>query len=177
MKKSKKIGRRLDVPKSARSFRAGVLIAVLLVIGAATAIAKYESRPNALKTEGRQSAIPSQPGTRFVTVEVGGKKLQVNAQALQQGPLTQDQARQIADALKDNTSSDGLVQVQNPDGSTSIDLQGRFQNVILAKKDSDGSLDQTCVDNPAAASAFLQSKETTTQTGAGQGRKAVLKEQ
>jgi hypothetical protein len=176
MKKSKKTGRGPNVPKSARPFRAGVLIAGLLVIGAVTAIAKYESRNNVLKAEGKQSAVASQPGTRFVTVEVGGKKLQVNAQALQQGPLTQDQAQQIADALKDNTSSEGLVQLQNPDGSISMDLQGRFQNVILAKKNSDGSLDQTCVDNSESASVFLQSKETTTRSDAGQGRRAVVKE-
>jgi hypothetical protein len=176
MKKSKKTVQGFSISKSVHSFRAVALVAVLLVIGAVTAIAKYESRTNALKAEGRQTAVASQPATRFVTVDVGGKKLQVNAQTLQQGPLTQDQAQQIAEALKDNTSSDGLVQVENPDGSVSMDLQGRFQNVILAKKNSDGSLDQTCVDNSASASVFLQSKETTTETGRGQGRKAVVKE-
>jgi hypothetical protein len=68
------------------------------------------------------------------------------------------------------------VQEQNPDGSVSVDLQGRFQNVILAKQNADGSLDQTCVDNAAAASAFLRTKETTTQSETGQGRRAVVKE-
>ena len=173
MKKSKKTVQRVSVSKPVRNFRALVFIAMLLVIGAVTAIAKYRSHTNDLKARDQQSRVASQPGTKYLTVEVGGKKLQVNAQALQQGPLTQDQAEQIAAALKDNQSSDGLVSVQNPDGSVSMDLQGRFQNVILAKKNSDGSLDQTCVDNAESASAFLQSRETTTQSGTGQGRKAV----
>ena len=176
MKKSKKTVQRVSISKPARNFRAGVFVAMLLVIGAVTAIAKYRSHSNDLKAQDQQSKVASQPGTKYLTVEVGGKKLQVNAQALQQGPLTQDQAEQIAAALKDNQSSDGLVSVQNPDGSVSMDLQGRFQNVILAKKNSDGTFDQTCVDNAEAASAFLQSKETKTQSD-GQGRRVVFKEQ
>lgn len=172
-KPKKKTVQSFSVSRSTRSFRAGVLVAVLLVIGAVTAIAKYKSGTGGQAQQGKAT---SQPGAQYLTVDVGGRKLQVNAHALQQGPLTQDQAQQIADALKDNQSADGLVQMQNADGSALVDLQGRFQNVILAKKNSDGSLDQTCVDNSASASVFLQSKETKTQSDAGQGRRAVVKE-
>jgi hypothetical protein len=177
MKKSKKTVQGFSVSKSTRSFRPGVLFAVLLVIGTVTVIAKYKSRNDDSKASAKQAQIANQPGSPYVTVDVGGKKRLVNAQTLQQGPLTQDQAQQIAAALKDNQSTDGLAQVQQADGSVSIDLQGRFQNVILAKTNSVGSLDQSCVDNPESASAFLQSKETTKQSEAGQGRKAVFKEQ
>jgi hypothetical protein len=176
MKKSKKTVQGFSVSKSTRSFRAGVLFAVLLVIGTVTVIAKYKSRNDDNNARVKQAQVANQPGSPYVTVDVGGKKLLVNAQTLQQGPLTQDQAQQIAAALKDNQSADGLAEVHNADGSVSIDLQGRFQNVILAKTNSDGSLDQSCVDNPESASVFLQSKETTTETGRGQGRKAVVKE-
>jgi hypothetical protein len=175
MKKSKKTSQSRFAAKSARSFRVGVLVAVLLVIGVVTAIAKYEARGNDLKGREQQSTVASQPGTHYVTVDVGGKKLQVNAQALQQGPLSQEQAQQLADALKDNKSTDGLVQMQNSDGSVSIDLQGRFQNVILASKNDDGSVSQACVDNKEAATAFLQDK--TKQSGGQPARKAVVKEQ
>src|SRR5207302_9303776 len=97
-------------------------------------------------------------------------------QTLQQGPLTPEQAQQIAAALKDNQSSDGLVQVQNADGSVGMDLQGRFQNVILAKKNDDGSVEQACVDNSEAATTFLQSGDTRKTTTAGSARRAVVKE-
>lgn len=177
MKKSRKTVQGVSAAKPALNLRVGVFIALLVLVGAATAIARYKSRMSDIKAT-TQSKLASQPGSRFVTVEVGGKKLQVNAQALQQGPLTSDQAQEIAAALKDNQSGDNLVQVQNPDGSVSVDLQGRFQNVILAKQNADGSLDQTCVDNPEAASAFLQTKETmTTKSEAGQGRRALVKQQ
>jgi hypothetical protein len=176
MKRSKKTVPQVSALKQALNLRAVVLIAVLLLIGAVSAIAKYKSHSKDPNIAVQPRPVASQPGSRFVTVNVGGKKLQVNAQTMQQGPLSQDQAQQIAAALQDNQSADGLVQEQNPDGSVSVDLQGRFQNVILAKQNSDGSLDQTCVDNSAAASAFLRTKEATTQSEAGQGRRAVVKE-
>src|ERR671932_457394 len=113
----------------------------------------------------------------FVTVEVGGKRLRVNALTLQQGPLTQEQSQQIADALKENKSTDGLVEVRHADGTVSVDLQGRFQNVTLARKNDDGSVSEACVDNPEAAATFLRSGETTTATtGAAPTRKAAVKE-
>lgn len=173
MKKPKKTVQSFSVSRSTRSFRAGVLFAVLLVIGAVTAIAKYKSGTGGQAQQGKAT---SQPGAQYLTVDVGGRKLQVNAHALQQGPLTQDQAQQIADALKDNQSADGLVQMQNADGSVLVDLQGRFQNVILATKNSDGSVDQACVDNSESASAFLQRQEKPAQAEAGQVRR-VVKEQ
>lgn len=176
MKRSKKTAPQVSALKPAFNLRPVVLIAILLLIGAVSAIAKYKSHQDS-NPAAQPHPAASQPGSHFVTVNVGGRKVQVNAQTLQQGPLTPDQAQQIAAALKDNQSADDLVQVPNPDGSVSVDLQGRFQNVILAKQNADGSLDQTCVDNSAAASAFLQTKETTSQSEPGQGRRVVVKEQ
>jgi hypothetical protein len=54
-----------------------------------------------------------------------------------------------------NQSTDGLELVRHADGSVSMDLQGRFQNVALAKKAGSGNVTQSCVDNPQAAAAFL----------------------
>lgn len=173
MKKSRKTDKNRSTTKRTRVFRAGVFACVLLVAGAVTAIAKYE--PGNVEPSNRKQTVASaQPASNYVTVEVGGKKLKVNAQTLQQGPLTQEQAQQIADALQDNKSTDGLVQTQHPDGSVSMNLEDRFQNVIVAKKNEDGSVSQSCVDNPEAASAFLKSDETT--PGSAAKRKAVSKE-
>lgn len=36
-----------------------------------------------------------------------------------------------------------------------MDLQGRFQNVTLAKKEANGSISQACVNNADSAAAFL----------------------
>jgi hypothetical protein len=177
MKKPKKASQSFSALTSVCSFRAGVFVAVLLMVGGVTAIAKYESGSQILNSRAEQGTVAAQPARNYVTVDVGGKKLQVNAQALQQGPLTQSQAQQIADALKDNQSSEGLVQVQRPDGAVSIDLQGRFQNIVMAKKNDDGTVSQACVDNAKAASAFLQSDNSISQPESGAGRRAPAKEQ
>src|SRR5712692_7246740 len=130
MKNSKKSHKSRAVRKRARFFRAGILAIVLLAAGVVTVVAKYESRSDNLRASEKQTAANAQTANNYVTVEVGGKKLRVNALRLQQGPLTQDQAQQIADALKDNKSTDGLVQVQHANGAVEMDLQGRFQDVM-----------------------------------------------
>lgn len=168
-----------SAPRRTRVFRVGVFACIVLAVGAATAIANFATR-GAAPTHATQSAVPSndsaQQAGNFVTVEVGGKRLKVNAQTLQQGPLTQQQSQQIADALKGNKSTDGLVEVQHPDGSVSMDLQGRFENVVLARKNDDGSVSTACVDNPEAASAFLQNRESNTTTVSRPTGKAALQQ-
>jgi len=37
----------------------------------------------------------------------------------------------------------------------SMDLQGRFQNIAVAKLDEDGKLTQSCIDNPESGAAFF----------------------
>lgn len=159
------------------SFRAGVLLVLILIAGGVTAIAKYESRVSGWQAAEKPLAVANPaPGRNYVSVEVRGKQLLVNPQALQQGPLTPEQAQQMADALKNNQSTDGLVQVQHADGTVSIDLQDRFQNVVMAKKNEDGSVSQACVDNAKAASAFLQSGDPNHQPEPGSGRRSPVKE-
>jgi len=45
--------------------------------------------------------------------------------------------------------------VRHPDGSVSMDLEGRLQNVTVARVNRDGRVLQSCVDNPQAAGAFF----------------------
>src|SRR4051812_23387523 len=162
-----------------RAFRAGVIAFVLFGACAATAVAKYGSRGSEpARAERNSSVAPAQPAGDFVTVEVGGKRISVNAKTLQQGPLTQEQSRQIADALEGNKSTDGLVEVHHEDGTVSMDLQGRFQNVMMARRNDDGSISTACVDTPEAARSFLRREDATPSTDGGSGatRKAAAKE-
>lgn len=80
------------------------------------------------------------------------------AQSAQIRPLTQEEAQKLAEEIKQlvNKSTDGLVSIKRPDGSVSMDLQGRFQNVALAKKNDDGTVSQACVDNPESAARFFE---------------------
>lgn len=73
-------------------------------------------------------------------------------------PLTQEEAQKLAEEIKQlvNKSTDGLVSVKHADGSVSMDLQGRFQNAVLAKKNADGTVSQACVDTPESAARFFE---------------------
>ena len=177
MKKPIKTHQNRSARKRTVVFRIGMLALVLFAVGMITAIAKYEAHKSQSPAPTKQTTEGNKAGNNFVSVDLDGKKLSVNAQTLQQGPLTQDQAQQLAAALKDNQSTDGLVQVQNPDGSVSVDLQGRFQNVMVVRKNDDGSVNQACIDNPEAASAFLNSSpKPAEESGPGRPKKAVIKE-
>lgn len=164
MKKSKRVSNRRPDAKRGRAFRVGLFACALLFAGVATAVATYASR-NAEQPKSGRSAQTADP---YVTVEVGGRKVRVNALTLQQGPLSQADAQQLAEQLEGNKTSDGLVQEKHEDGTVAVDLQGRFQNVTMAKKNDDGTVSAACVDTPEAAGAFLNgSGETESVTGTG----------
>jgi hypothetical protein len=174
MKKSKRVSDRRPAARRARAFRAGAFACALLVAGIATAVATYASRNAEQPKAGHPAAAAAQPPGNFVTVEIGGQKVLVNAQALQQGPLTQAEAQQLADQLEGNKATDGLVQEKHEDGTVAVDLQGRFQNVTLARKNDDGTVSAACVDTPEAAAAFLTGGEkAATHTGTGVNGKAA----
>ena len=175
MKKSKRGGKGHSAAGRTRAFRLGALACALLGAGVATAVASYES-PAAEPARTVEAVAPAQPRGGYVTVEVGGRRLQVNAQTLQQGPLTQEQSQQLADALKDNKSTEGLVEVRHEDGTVSLDLQDRFRNVTLARKNDDGTVTTACVDSPEAAKSFLNGGETRPTNGPTNPGKAAVKE-
>jgi translation initiation factor 1 (eIF-1/SUI1) len=155
MKKSKRVSRPQPAAGRKRVFRAAVFACALLVAGVAT----YASRNGApAKAE---PAAAGQAADPYVTVEVGGRRVRVNAQTLQQGPLTQAESQRLAEQLEGNQASEGLVQEKRGDGTVAVDLQGRFQNVTLAKRNDDGTVSAACVDTPEAAGAFLRSAERT----------------
>lgn len=83
------------------------------------------------------------------------------ARAQTAGSMTPEESRKLTEGIKPlvNQSTEGLVQVQRPDGSVSIDLQGRFQNVSVAKREANGTVTESCVNNVAAASSFFGSKQ------------------
>lgn len=174
MKKSKSVSQKRPVARRGRAFRAGLFACALLLAGVATAVATYASRSAQPPKAAPANAQTTDP---YVTVEVGGRKVRVNAQTLQQGPLTEDEARQLADQLVGNKETQGLVEEKRADGTVSVDLQGRFQNVTMAKRNDDGTVSAACVDTPEAADAFLRNTGPTgTVAGKGVNRKAASRQ-
>src|SRR5215204_1352518 len=102
MKKSKRVFKPQPAAGRKHVFRAAVFACALLVAGVATYASRNAAPAKAVPAAATQTADP------YVTVEVGGKRVRVNAQTLQQGPLTQDEAQRLAAQLEGNQSSEGL---------------------------------------------------------------------
>jgi RNase P/RNase MRP subunit p29 len=149
-----------------------VLVAtVILAIAAVTVASRQKAKVNAAGEAARISQVAKK--ANYVTVKVAGQDVQVDGQTGKMKALTPEEAQKLAAGLGKviNQSAEGLVQVQHPDGSVSMDLEGRFQNVAVARVNEDGTVSQSCVDNPEAAGEFfgiepklIDEKSKTTRT-------------
>ena len=129
----------------------------VIVIGAVTVLSWQGAVGKELKQPTPASATPAKSTKNYIRVNVAGQDVQIDSQTGDIQRLTPQEAEKLAAGLKPmlNQSTEGLVEVQQPDGSVSVDLQGRFQNVTVARVNTDGSVSQSCVDNPRAAGAFF----------------------
>jgi hypothetical protein len=128
---------------------------VILAIAAVTVASRQKATTNQPAEAVRSAQMAKK--SNFVTVKVAGQDVQVDGQTGQIQPLTPEEAQKLAVGLGQmvNQSTEGLEQVQHEDGSVSMDLKGRFQNVSVARVNKDGSVTEACVDNPQAAGAFF----------------------
>jgi type II secretory pathway pseudopilin PulG len=132
-----------------------VVVAILAAIGVVSAVSKQDGQD--LKVEEARGQMANK-STTYVTSNAAGQLVAVNRQTGQARPLTPEEAHNLAEGIKQlvNQSTDGLVQIHRADGSVSMNLQGRFQSVLLAKKEDDGTISQACVDNVDSAAAFFE---------------------
>jgi hypothetical protein len=164
MKEEKAVSKHLKRPtnrakKMPRLKLTTVLVATaLLTIAAVTVVSRQRASANADSGAGQaERNLQVANKSNFVKVRVAGQDVEVDSQTGKLRPLTPEEAQKLAAGLKDmvNQSTEGLEQVQHEDGSVSMDLKGRFQNVTVARVNQDGSVSQSCVDNPQAAGAFF----------------------
>ena len=122
--------------------------------GAIPALAADSSSPQAAAGKSDPASKPR----NYLTANAAGMVVVLDRVTGTTRGLTAGEAQYLAQGIKEmlNQSTDGLVQVKHADGSVSMDLQGRFQNVMLAKKEEDGSISQACVDNDTDAAAFFE---------------------
>jgi hypothetical protein len=165
MVKSQRTKKRIIVTKRfGRLHVFGILVATLiLAISAVSVLSRQTAGMNEPNKPETISAAPK-PAKVYVTqkaagqdVKVDGQDVKVDGQTGEIKPLTPQEAEKLAEGLKPmlNKSSKGLVEIQHSDGSVSMDLQGRFQNVTVARINKDGTTTTSCVDNPRAAGAFF----------------------
>jgi type II secretory pathway pseudopilin PulG len=108
--------------------------------------------------EERRPEIAKQGSRNYVTSNAAGQTVVLDRQTGQTRPLTPEEAKRLAEGIKQlvNQSTDGLVEVHHANGGVSMDLQGHFQNVMLAKKEADGSVSHACVNDLESAAAFFE---------------------
>ena len=157
MKKRKKT-KKHDSATTARRMPALVALAlVVLVIGAISAVSRQLIAAKHSAPPENTSVSKDTNPRKYMTVKVAGQDLQVDGQTGKLKPLTAQQAQNLAEGLKKmvNKSADGLKEVQHEDGSVTMDLEGRFQNVVVASEREDGTLSMSCVDTPGAAAKAI----------------------
>jgi len=132
------------------------LVATVILAIAAVAVASRQKAKATGASEAERSLQVANK-SNFIKVRVAGQDVEVDSQTGRMRELTDEEARKLAAGLKQmvNKSTDGLSEVQHADGSVTMDLQDRFQNVLVARVNDDGSVSQSCVDNPEAAGAFF----------------------
>jgi len=77
-------------------------------------------------------------------------------------PLTQEEIQTLLEGMKPyvNQSTEGLQVKRTANGAQYVDLDGRFENLALAKIGPDGNVQAECVNNLKDAKLFLESTET-----------------
>ncbi len=169
MKVTTKQHHQLATHLSRQSLITAALAASVLAISAASAQSTQPSQigqPAAANAATMQAQSSPSAAQNLITTNEAGSVVAIDRQTGQMRPLTAAEAQTLALGIKEllNQSTDGLVQVRRADGSVSIDLQGRFQNVTLARKESDGSIVQACVDSPENAAVFFDIDATLVST-------------
>jgi hypothetical protein len=152
--------RKQPVRATVRSRRLSIIsicVTAVIVVGAAITVLSKQLASNKRATPVSTNAASANAGKKYVAVKVAGRDVQVDPQTGQIKPLSPAEAQELADGLKTmlNKSTEGLVPEKHADGSVSIDLQGRFRNVAVARVNADGTLEQSCVDEPLEAAQFF----------------------
>lgn len=78
---------------------------------------------------------------------------------------TTEETDLMVDQLKSLTdrSTEGLTATQQPNGTVSMDLDGRFGGVVLGRDNADGTTEVRCVFTMEEAAEFLGLEESTAQ--------------
>lgn len=134
----------------------GIAAAIVLLAVGTIAAVSIRAGNDKSQTGKVNNSMPYQDN-RTLRSKLAAQSAPVDSQTGQIRPLTPEEAQKLADGMRElvNQSDEGLTQVHHPDGSVSVDLEGRFQNVAVAQKNEDGTVSQSCVDNPESAAAFF----------------------
>ncbi len=145
--------------RSVSRFGGGIIVIGLLLLTVLTVLS-MQGAFSSKNVEAGPSNNPALNGPKqrpFVTINAQGNKVVLDRQTNEERELSQEESRRLAEGLKQilNNSTDGLVEVAQKDGTVSIDLKGHFHNAMVVRKEADGTLTHSCINDLKAASAFF----------------------
>jgi hypothetical protein len=142
-----------------RRKRWGIAATLLAFSAAGLAVAQTATAPageGKRHTRKTQAAAPASVGQRVFVDPATGR--------LAEPTPEQIQALEKAVAEMLSQSSEDLVVIELPDGTLTIDLEGRFQEVAIATKGPDGSIQTGCVNHPGQVKWVLKRKPAPAAT-------------
>jgi hypothetical protein len=119
----------------------------------------------ALVTHGASAAPPSRGANAKLSAPVPNDgKTYVAQRAITVDPVTKELRKPTAEEIRalvanlkslTSRSTEGLRVVTRPNGTRQVNLQGRFQNVVVARPAADGTMETRCVTTFEEAADFL----------------------
>lgn len=108
------------------------------------------------------SSAKSSSSSTSVGVTLLGQQVQVDSTTGQLRPLTPDEARRLAAGMQRylNRSTEGLQVTQLPNGGEAVNIEDRFENFSVAKRNPDGTIATECIATPEELNSFLGIKQT-----------------
>jgi hypothetical protein len=110
-----------------------------------------------LSASAQQVAKGKTPGNADVKPGAASQQVSVDKTTGKIRKPTPEEVQQLVKGMKLNDSVQGLTPKRVGMSTVAVDLQGRFQNVLLAKKNPNGTLSQACVVSQKDGEDFLKS--------------------
>ena len=109
-----------------------------------------------------QAEHPEQSAAARLGADSARLRAFIDPKTRQLRPPTEDELRELSQAQGRllNRSPQGLQVTSHPTGMRSVNLQGRFWNVSVARLGANGALSQACVTDLNSAGAFLRADTT-----------------
>jgi len=122
---------------------------------------------------GKGSTKDKDGNVEETNVNSSGQQVAVDANSGKLRQPTPEEVQKLTESLTMNDSVEGLTARTTADGGLAVDLQGRFQSVAIAKKNPDGTIAQSCVENAKQAEDFLNSKPAAKKDAAPASKQAA----
>ena len=110
-----------------------------------------------MSASAQHAAKGNAKGNDDANISASGQKVAVDPATGKIRKPTQEEIQELVSGMQLNDSVEGLTPMIVGNSTVAIDLQGRFQNVVMVKINSDGTMSKACVVSQKDAEKFLAS--------------------